>query len=293
MNITDAADLVSLLTNGALTSLDTMVSKRTGGSNGNPQYVDIRKVWRTAGAAQTNPSIGQWHSLWTSEGIPCFGSAPGAFANPTRATAGAMGQDDATGGRQLRLFSASMLSSQAGMLVLYDRLMHVSGLSGTVTTAQNLNGGSPAGVTRYTTGERNEIWVEIYTALGSTATTITASYTDQSGNAAASIPTVVGGSTRNESGRIVRCSLASGDYGVRDITSVTLAASTLTAGDFGVVIARPLMYIPISITNAGVACYFATGNFPKIEAGACLAWAFVGTTTTPPVVDGLLEFMEV
>lgn len=290
--ISDGSDLVRLLSDGVLAGLDALVLRRTGGASASPQQRDVRKVWRTGGAAQANPFGFQWHSLWNLEGIPCHGAAPGAWANPTNATAGAAGQADATGGRQLRLFSASMLASAAGMLVLYDRLGHASGLSGTTTGAQNINGGAPATITRYTTGERNELWIEIYTALGATATTATLAYSDQAGNAATTQPVVLGGSGRSEAGRVVRCSLASGDYGVRDVTSVSLVASTLTAGDFGVTIARPLLYVPVALINGAVACYWANAPFPKIEAGACLAWAWLGAGTTPPVVDGSLEFLE-
>lgn len=291
--ITSGADLLGLVTDGVLASLDTLVSKRTGGSNGNPQLLDLRKSWRAGGAAQPAPTVTQWNSLWLHEGVPCHGAAPGGtWANPTRATAGALGQANATGGRQLRLFSAAGLASAVGMLVLYDRLAHVSGLSGTVATAQNVNGGSPGAVTRYTTGERNEIWIELYTAIGATITTITASYTNQSGVGATTQAPTIGGTGRSESGRLIRVPFASGDTGVRDVTSVTLAATTGTAGNFGVTIARPLLYIPIATINGAAAMWFANGPMPEIKADACLAWAFLGASSTAPLLEGALEFLE-
>lgn len=294
--IVDANDLIGLLTDQAIAqlgALDTLVSKRTGGSNGNPQYVDFHKDWREGGAARPNTVINQWYSLWTLEGRPSAGATPGAFANPTNATAGAQQQANATGGRALRRFSFAGLSSLVGTLVVYDRLMHVSGLDGTVTTAQNLNGGSAAGVTRYTTGERNELWLEIYTALGATATTATATYSNQAGSAKTTQPVVIGGANRNEAGRIIKCSLASGDFGVRDATAVTVLASTLTAGNFGVTIARTLAMIPIGVANAGFATYFANGPFEQVAANACLAYAFITAGTAAPLFDGALELLEV
>jgi hypothetical protein len=292
--IAHGGDLISLLTDGDIANLDTLVSKRTGGSNGNPQYPDFHKEWRSGGAAQTTPVGNQWHSLWTLEGRPCHGAAPGAWANPVKTTAGAWQQANAGGGRALRMYRVGALLSTPGMLVVYDRLGANSGLNGTLTSAQNINGGAAATISRYTTGERNELWLEIYTALGSTATTATVVYTNQAGTTLrTSAAVTIGAANRNESGRIIKVSLAQGDYGVRDVTSVTLAASTLTAGDFGVTIARPLFYIPIAVLNAGTSSYFMNGPFPKIQTDACLALAYIADTTTSPITDGFSELLEV
>ena len=65
--------------------------------------------------------------------------------------------------------------AQPGILVLYDRLLHIGGLNATTTAAQTVGGS----LSRYTGGAGNQIWVEIYTQIGTTATTITANYTNQ------------------------------------------------------------------------------------------------------------------
>lgn len=292
-NITDGQDLLRLLTDGDVASLDALTLNRTGGAAVAPQTLTMHKAWRVAGAAATAPVAMQWCSLWRMEGVPCHGAAPGAAANPTRSTAGAWQQANATGGRKLRFFSAVGAASAAGMLLLYDRLAHVSGLSGTVTTAQNLNGGSPMGITRYTSGDRVEIWAEIYTAIGATGTTISVSYANTAGASKTTQPVAIGATGRNEAGRIIRVSLASGDTGVQSATSATLAASTVTAGDFGITLARPLLQIPITIANGSGVAWWPMSPVPEIPADACLAWAWIGPSTTSPIFNLFAEILEV
>jgi hypothetical protein len=61
-----------------------------------------------------------------------------------------------------------------------------------------------------------------------------------------------GGTGYNEVGRMIMLPLqAAGDTGVQSIQSVTLAASTLTAGSFGATMAHPIAAIPINTSAAG------------------------------------------
>jgi hypothetical protein len=293
--ISSGSQLISLLTNGAIPDLDTLVSKRTGGSNGNPQTKWQHKEFRVASAAPSSNTIaGQWTSLWQMEGQPSHGAAPTSWTNPTNATAGSLMQANASGGRNLYLTSlAGVLTASAGILMVYDRLGHMAGMSGTTTTAQNVNGGSAGGLSRYTTGERNFLALEIYSQLGVTSGTATAVYTNQAGTASQVTQSVVIGNTgRREEQRMIMMSLALGDYGVRDCTSVTIT-STATAGNFGVTIGRPLFYLPVGTgSNFGTLTSFVDGPIPQVLANACIALAFLPTTAAGIVTDLQWEMVE-
>lgn len=197
------------------------------------------KVGRSAGAAVTLIG-GKPFTMWQFDGqAGGRGTAPtSSAANPTRATAGALGQSNPGGGRQKWLVQADAFVSDRSSVRLYDRLAHIGSLDGTVTTAQTISSFSaPAG--RYDDGVGNTILLEILTQIGATPTTVTASYTDQAGNAGHITQAVaIGGTNDREIHRTIELPLASGDTGVRSVQSVTLAGTTGTAGSIGVVLAH-------------------------------------------------------
>lgn len=236
--------------------------------------------------------VGQATSLWLYTGYAPAGSAPTTVAIPTRTTNGAMKQTDATGGRSLYLLHATALATAPGALVLYDRLLHIGNLSGTVTTAQTVGGV----ITRNTGGVGNEIWVEIYTQIGATGTTITASYTNQAGTSGKTTTAVTFGATNNrEAQRMIRLPLASGDSGVQSIQSVTVLATTGTAGAFGVTLVHPLAELQVGVSGCGTVRDYMAGlpDCPLIEPGACLAWIWLPQTASVlEQMYGSLQFAE-
>lgn len=255
------------------------------------QGVSVFKDARVGAAAAAATVAGQLTSLWQYDGAPSDGAAPTTVAIPTNSTAGALKQADASGGRSLYLLSGSLVAQAAGSLILYDRLLHIGNLSGIVTTAQTVGGS----ITRNTGGMANQIWLEIYTQIGATATTITASYTNESGTSGRTTQAVaIGGTGLREVQRMIQLPLASGDKGVQSVQSVTLLASTGTAGAFGVTLVHQLGFLPIGVPDCGTVRDWAAGipDFPLVDAGACLAMAWLANTTTAPQVHGIFRFAE-
>ncbi len=272
----------------AFADLSEYVNRMTGGNSGTPELLAWFKENRVGGAAGVTVA-GRWTSLWRFEGSPSLGATPTTVAAPDNTTDGALKQSDAGGGREKWLGSCAAYGGvQGGSLVLYDRLLHIGGLSGTVTTAQTVGGT----ITRNTGGVGNIMFAEINTAIGATARTITASYTDNDGNSGQTSPAVaIGGTGLAEVNRMIPIPVAAGDRGVQAVASVTLSATTGTAGNFGIVLARPLLYIPIGAAGMGQAINFID-SIPKIDAGACLAWAFIASTTTGFSGGGMLAMVE-
>ena len=168
----------------ALTDLSDLVNKATGGNSGTPENLWFHKQARVGGAAATAPIAGRPASLWTYDGQPAAGATPTSAAICDNTTNGGLKQTDPGGGRQKFLYGAWATGLVAGTLVLYDRLLHIGGLSGTTATAQNVQTTTPSpALTRYTNGSGNMAWAEIYTIIGTTGSTITMSYVDQDGNA--------------------------------------------------------------------------------------------------------------
>jgi hypothetical protein len=279
----------------ALTDLSDLINRQTGGNSGAPETSFFHKVSRVAGAAATAPIAGRAASLWTYDGMPAGGVAPGAASIPTRVTQGALPFTPPGGGRDKWLISAGIASQAAGVFLLYDRLFHVSGLSGIVTTDQTVQGAIPTpALTRNTGGAGNFAFYEIYTALGNTSTTLTMTYTDQEGNTGQTATINIGATGFREVTRAQRIPLASGDSGVRAVDKVRLTASTTTAGDFGITIGDPLAWIPIGAAGGGGWRDYTTGlpGIPSIDPNACLSLFFIPNSATAPEVQGMFSFVE-
>lgn len=275
----------------ALTDLSDLINRASGGNSGTPENLWFFKAARDGGAAATAPIAGRPASLWRYDGSPSAGATPTTVAIPDNTTAGGLKQVDPGGGRQKWLVQFAAAGLVSGTLILYDRLLHIGGLSGTTTTAQTVGGT----LTRYTDGAGNMAWIEIYTIIGTTATTVTMDYTDQDGNSGqTSTAVAIGGTAFREVSRVIMLPLASGDTGVQAVASVDLLATTGTAGNFGVTIGHPLAYA--NIGSAGTVGWrdFVSGlpGMPEINTDACLALLWMPASTTAPEVFGCVASVE-
>ncbi len=218
----------------------------------------------------------RWSSTWARTGLPSAGATPGAAAICDRATLGGIGQVNKSAGEQrawLRNFGTAHISAGSSQIaiMLVDRLAHMGGLNGTLTTAQAV--GTPT-LTRSTSGVGVVAATEIYTAVGATPANATLVYDSDSGTGHTSPATafVDAGTNSNAASAMTVCSLASGDKGVKAVTSVQLSANTGTAGSFGISLYKPLWCWP---SRGGVG-YPMTGDplhggsMPVIDDDACL-----------------------
>lgn len=232
---------------------------------------------------------GRTYDAWVAQAIP--GVAPTTAVAPTRTTTGAVGQENSTTGT-LGLIGARFNAMNPGVYVVCDRLSHQGGLSGTVTTAQTTNLPTAA-LTRYTGGVGVMMGLSIYTQIGSTATTVAASYTNQAGTAGRTAPlTVFGGSGFREAGRLCLLPLQSGDTGVRAVASVTVTATTGIAGAFGVTLFKPLAAVICDeqhgVSVAGLINGRMSGGLPEIVDDACLFILAVSQSTNSSGVGAIL-----
>lgn len=280
----------------AITDLSDLINRQTGGNSGNPENIFFHKMPRIAGAAATTPIAGRGCSLWRYEGMPTGGDVPGATAIPDRTTTGAIPFTAPGGSRDKWLINASIVPLIAGVYLLYDRLLHVGGLSGASTSDQTVQGTGPASpaLTRNTGGAGNVAFYEIYTAIGTTSRTLTMTYTNQAGTGSRTSTINIGAAGFAEATRMQRIPLAAGDSGIREIDKIALNASTGTAGSFGITLAQPLAWIPVGA--AGVAGWrdYTTGlpGIPEIHPDACLALMFIPAVATATEVFGCLGTVE-
>jgi hypothetical protein len=275
--ITDISDLINLLTNGSAQHYNVFIDSRSGAS---PVTATI---------------AGQLSSLWKynkSTGANGQNPPSGVGEAPNRLTQGALRHTNAASGKELWLLGVEAVATSGGSFVMYDRLVHTRGLSGLSTAAQAVN---TAPLTRNVSGVGNQIWIEIYTQIGTAATTITANYTNQVGVAGKiTLPVVFGGTNAREEARLIRLPLADGDTGVQSVQTTTSPLSTNIQGDYGITIARPL--VRGFVEGAATACFrdLLTGvpSMVTIPDDACLALGWVAASAVPPRLDFSYHVVE-
>ena len=168
-------------------------------------------------------------------------------------------------------------------LLLVDIEGYWPGITNNSSSAQTLTG-TPS--LRATNGVGTRLyWVQTATA-GATAQNIALSYTDQDGNTGATLPVTVAmtasaivphishsGVAANNYGPFLP--LASGDYGVRNVASVTFSAANTGTG--ALVLARPIMEIPLGVLSLyhNKDTLSQTPSLPIIPDGACLGFILV------------------
>lgn len=242
----------------------------------------------------TSKAAGTFHSLWGASGLPSAGTVPPtADTIPTKATAGALGFTDATGSLQRYLSRFNVGGSIIGNLILYDRLWHTSGLSGTVTSADTAVANSA--LTRPSANALGvELWAEVYTALGSSSVTLNVRYTNQDGTTnqvgTAAYPNGWSGAT--VAGQMFPLSLAAGDSSVRAVTAYHWSGTTGAAGNFGFTLLRRVAEIPLTVANVNqIMDAFATG-LPYVPNDACLAFMVFCSATTTGIIQGSADFIQ-
>lgn len=227
-----------------------------------------------------NIPVGRLGSMWIGGTAEVgSGSAPTTAVAPTKATVGSLPgfRDGATAAW---FVGATPAKGTSGGFLLCDRLSHQGGLSGSNISSQTTNLPTAA-LTRYTSGEGVMAAFEIYSAVGTTATTITASYTNSSGTASrTTLATNFGATGFREAGRIIPFNLQQGDTGVRSVESVTVLTTTDATGAFGITLFKPLAFIPIDVPF-GFAAHDGLltlgGVCPEIVDDACLFYLVINS----------------
>lgn len=245
----------------------------------------------------SNQAAGIWCSLWRATGDPQQGAIPTSAAACDDTLLGGYPLSAPVVGEQLYIAKAFMQSANVVSLVVYDRLAHMGGLSGTVATAQtvNLSVATAAGQGRCQANGSDVQWMaEWYTDTGGTAVTMTASYTDEGDVSGCTTPSISLGATRRASMcyKFDPQQSGAGRY-IKSIQTLTLSATTGTAGNFGVTARKKLFEIPLLTGNGSMSMDFASLAFPLIKEQSCLEILLMQTTTTSGQQIGSMDIVSI
>jgi hypothetical protein len=230
-----------------------------------------------------NTAATQTFSLWRATGQPAQANIPTAATVLTRATPGAV-DFGLPAGANLRYVDAfKFVASLSNIYDFVDRIIEFGGLNGTVITAQAVN--TPALPARVAPAAV-EWYLEWYVDTGATATTATVAVTFTDATTA-NIAITVAATTR--AGRLQQIIPTTGKI-IASVQSVTLAASTLTAGNFGVTaLARLGFGANIPISNAADRDAAMINQIPQ---DACVAAIVDCATTATGDLRGWIQAIE-
>ena len=248
-------------------------------------------------ASLSNAAAGQYHSLFRATGQPGQGAIPTTAAICTNALLGAMNFTQQTapattyGG-----WANAICSNSATTIEIHDRLMHMGTLSGVLATAQTVNLDVHANIgsndlaARIGDSNYSDIqwFMEWYTDTGSTAVTATIAVTYNDGSSG-NLTALSLAATRRASLMIplnVLVPAAKSGFFIRDIDSVTLSATTGTAGNFGFTATRPRLTMPLPLANKMEIFDWAALGLPEIVNSSCLFPVQIASTTTTGTVRG-------
>ena len=242
-------------------------------------------------ASLANAVAGQVFSLWRATGVPGQGAIPAAAAICDHTLLGAIGFAQQVAPATSYAAWLRMVTSNATMSVeIHDRLAHMGGLNGTLTTAQTVNV-DITGTTNNLANRRGDAnysdvswWLEWYTDTGATASNATVAVTYDDGSTGNLAAIAVGGTVR--AGRMIPLVPAVAGRFIRAVTSVTLSASTATAGSFGVTATRVRAAADTFVANKAEQFDWALLGLPEIFNSSCLFPVVICSTTSTGTVRG-------
>ena len=248
-------------------------------------------------ASIASQTANSYCSLWRATGQPGQGAVPTVVGTCNNTTVGTIGFNQQTSpitsyGAYLEIATSNFSTT----VELHDRLASMGGLNGTLTTAQSVNLDlstllSTANI-NVRKGDANysdvQWWLEWYTATGATAVTATIAVTYNDGTTG-NLSALSLASSRPASHMISLNSLIpsaqSGKF-IRGIVSVTLSATSGTAGNFGVTVTRPRMTLSSPIANFKFIADWAQLGLPEIYNSSAIFPIVLTPTTSTGTVRG-------
>ena len=236
-------------------------------------------------------------SLWRATGQPGQGAIPTVVATCNNTTVGTIGFNQQTSPITSYGAYLEIATGNAAMTMeLHDRLANMGGLNGTLTTAQSVNLDLSTLLSTNNINVRKgddnysdvQWWLEWYTATGATAVTATIAVTYNDGTTG-NLSALSLASSRPASHMIPINSLIpsaqSGKF-IRGIVSVTLSATSGTAGNFGVTATRPRMTLSAPIANHKFIADWAQLGLPEIYNSSAIFPIVLTSTTSTGTVRG-------
>ena len=238
---------------------------------------------------------GNYYSMWRATGQPGQGAIPTTAAAANNSLVGSIQYTQQTSPATSYLAILECVQPTAAVtLEMHDRLAHMGGANGQVTTAQTVGiqldtlGSSSNITTRKGDANYSDVqwWLEWYTDTGGTTSnaTVNVTYNDSSSGNLTAI--TLGTTVRSSRLFALNSQIPSGDSGkyIMRVNSVTLSANTTVAGNFGVTATRYRASVFMPIGNARFTANYADLGLPEIPNSSCLFPVLIAGTTSSGIV---------
>ena len=238
---------------------------------------------------------GRPHSFWTMGGIPYAGTSTAGLTGEVlnSSTSGQLAFTNPTSGNTyLARFHGQ--ASQAGTLLLCDRLWQNSGIVATTTTEQTFTNSLqiPARDGNGTvSGDGVYAGVEVLTQTSTNAPTLTLKYTNSLGTAGQTSTSLIPTVATSIVGTFYTMGLAAGDIGIQKAQSLTIG-TTWTAGTLGVVLYRVLARVELTGANVPGAIDCLTSGFTRLYNNTVPFLLFIPNTTTTSNISGQVIYTQ-
>lgn len=246
-------------------------------------------------ASLANQVSGRYASMWRATGQPAQAAIPTSASIPTNALVGAMGFYNQTSPVESYIGWFWVVCSLSAMGVeVHDRVAHCGGLALNVATLQTVSGLdlSTLGLDADRRGDANysdlQWWLEVYADGGATASNATVNVTYDDGSTGNLNVQAVGGTIRAGHMFALTPLIPVGKQGsfIRGVNSVTLSASTGTAGNFGFTCTRPRIVVNAGLANFPNVQDWAQTGLSRVPNDACLQLVVLPSTTSTGTLRG-------
>lgn len=246
--------------------------------------------------ASVTPAATTWHSLWTIAGLPGAGANPAATPGTsyTDVAGGIILPNTSTETKHLTHLGLARnlnTSSSDGMIMIYDRLVGVSGISLVATGNKTI---SSVALPRYTGTDASQVqaWLEVTTAGTTTACQLSMnSYTNEAGTTGRAGSTFVFPTATPAAATMWGpLPLQAGDKGVRSIEVGLNVSVGTTALIVNVLLIRPLGYVAVRAPLYTEVEMFGQVLAPqRIYDGATIGLALFSSVATAHSLSGLMQ----
>ncbi|HJS83595.1 MAG TPA: hypothetical protein VJ742_12250 [Nitrososphaera sp.] len=237
---------------------------------------------------------GRPHSLLYLAGIPGAGTipTPGISGAALTSYAGQLPFSNPVSGNSY-LARLQAQCTQAGTLMLCDRLWHNSGIDVTSTAEQTFTSSAliPArDANGLQVGDGVYAGVEVHTTTGAGTPGLTLKYQNTTGDATKTGVNQTATAASSIAGTFYPLGLAAGDIGIQRAVSLQLSA-TWTSGAIGVVLYRVIARLELNaqIPNA---IDMLTSGFPRMYDNTVPFLVFVPNTTTTSNIMGHMIYTQ-
>ena len=282
--------------NALTTGYDGIINARAAGKGedvivAKSSLVSVANLWSSLAGVGGIPAAMTYSAI--PGGAVMIGSNQGSWSIPLT--------NPLTTDRKYLLTFGYGSTVQINWLILADLLVAASGINANIATSQTVN--TVAQTRQYggTLGAGVMMTFEVTTALGATASNITATYTNQAGTASRSTGAIamstsaIVGRTQPAALGMPITQMAAGDFGVRSLESVILSAA-MGAGVLVAQLYYPLMFIPGVTANAYIerdsTVQIDGITELKIDASnvlGCLTAFVLPSTTNTGVLNGFMR----